>query len=128
MPFAALTPDGLHFLSDDNSISYLPSVSALSYLHSKPASYAPQALVLVSNQGEGFPLLAQRTTKGKSVASLFETKPLLGKEATASVLRMDAANYDILRLAAHFEINRKNPIASRILLSRGEKAMIALWV
>jgi hypothetical protein len=65
LPFAALTPNGLHFLSDDNSISYLPSVSALSYLHSKPASYAPQALVLVSNQEEGFPLLASADDEEK---------------------------------------------------------------
>jgi CHAT domain-containing protein len=121
LPFAALTPDGHHFLSDDFSISYLPSVSALSYLHSKVGSSAPQALVLVSNQEEGFPLLTSADDEGRSVASFFDTKPLLGKEATASVLRKDAANYDILHLVAHFEINRKNPMASRILLSRGEK-------
>jgi CHAT domain-containing protein/tetratricopeptide (TPR) repeat protein len=121
LPFAALTSDGHRFLSDDFSISYLPSVSALSYLHSKPGSSAPQTLVLVSNQEEGFPLLTSGDDEGKSVASFFDTKPLLGKEATASVLRKEAANYDILHLVAHFQIDRKNPLSSRILLSRGEK-------
>jgi len=121
LPFAALTPDGHHFLSDDFSISNLPSVSALSYLHSKMSFSVPQALVLVSNQEEGFPLLSSADDEGKTVAALFDTKPLLGKGATASILRKDAANYDILHLVAHFEINRKNPMASRILLSRGEK-------
>ena len=121
LPFAALTPDGHHFLSDDFSISYLPSVSALSYLHSKPGSSTPRALVLVSNQEQGFPLLNSAEGEGESVAAFFATRPLLGKEATASVLREAAANYDIVHLVAHFEVNRKNPMASRILLSRGEK-------
>jgi CHAT domain-containing protein len=121
LPFAALSSDGHHFLSDDYSISYLPSVSALSYLHPKVSSSVPQALILVSNQEEGSPLLTSADDEGKSVASFFGTKPLLGKEATASVVRKDAANYDIVHLVAHFEINRKNPMASRILLSRGEK-------
>jgi CHAT domain-containing protein/Tfp pilus assembly protein PilF len=121
LPFAALTSDGHRFLSDDFSISYLPSVSAFSYLHSKPGSSAPQALIVVSNQEQGYPLLTSADDEGKSVASFFDTKPLLGKDATASVLRNDAANYDFLHLVAHFEIDRKNPMASRILLSRGEK-------
>jgi len=121
LPFGALTPDGHRFLSDDFSISYLPSVSALSYLHPKPSSPAPRALVLVSNQEEGFPQLNSASDEGRSIAAFFESSPLLGKEATASVLRRDATNYDILHLAAHFEIDRKNPMASRILLSRGEK-------
>jgi CHAT domain-containing protein/tetratricopeptide (TPR) repeat protein len=121
LPFGALTHDGNRFLSDDFSISYLPSVSALSYLHRKTSSSAPQALVLVSNQEEGFPQLSSAGEEGNAVAAFFETKSLLGKEATAGVLRKDAANYGILHLVAHFEINRKNPMASRILLGRGEK-------
>lgn len=120
LPFAALTSDGHRFLSDDFSISYLPSVSALSYMHSKPGSSSPRALVLVSNQEEGFPLLASADDEGKSVGSFFDSRLLLGEEATATVLRKEAANYDILHLVAHFEIDRKNPMASRILLSRGE--------
>ena len=102
-------------------MSSFASESALSYLHSKPGSSTPQALILVSNQEEGFPLLNSAEGEGQSVATFFATTPLLGKEATASVLRKDAVNYDILHLVAHFEINRKNPMASRILLSRGEK-------
>jgi len=48
---------------------------------------------------------------------------MLGEEATATVLREDAANHDILHLVTHFGIDRKNPMASRILLSRGEKGV-----
>jgi CHAT domain-containing protein len=121
LPFAALTPDGHRFLSDDFSISYLPSVSALSYLHSKPVSSAPRALVLASDQEEGFPLLASANDEGQSVGAFFDTKLMLGKEATSAALRENGADYDILHLIAHFEIDRKNPMASRILLSRGEK-------
>jgi CHAT domain-containing protein/tetratricopeptide (TPR) repeat protein len=121
LPFAALTPDGHHFLSDDFSISYLPSVSVLSYLHSKPRSSSPQALVVVSNQEEGFPLLTSADDEGESVASFFNTKPLMGKEATAGAVRTEAASFDILHLVAHFETDGKNPMASRILLSRGEQ-------
>jgi CHAT domain-containing protein len=121
LPFGALTPDGHRFLSDEFSISYLPSVSALSYMHAKASSPAPRALVLVSDQEEGFPQLHSANDEGRSVAAFFESSPLVGKEATASVLRSEASNYDVLHLAAHFEINRKNPMASQILLSRGEK-------
>jgi len=121
LPFGALTPDGYRFLSDDFSISYLPSVSALSYLHAKRGSPAPRALVLVSDQAQGFAQLSAANDEGRSIANFFETKPLLGKDATAGILRKDAANYDIVHLVAHFEINQINPMASQILLSRGEK-------
>src|SRR5262249_39783852 len=64
LPFGALTPDGRRFLSDDFSISYLPSVSTLSYLHPKTSAFAPRALVLVSNQEEGFPQLNSASVEG----------------------------------------------------------------
>jgi CHAT domain-containing protein/tetratricopeptide (TPR) repeat protein len=119
LPFAALTSDGHHFLSDDYSISYLPSVSALSYLRSKVGSSAERALILANSQEEGLPHLSSVEDEARAVAAFFGTEPLLGREATAAVLRKDATNYDILHLVAHFEIDRTNPMASRILLGRG---------
>src|SRR6266436_6180805 len=119
LPFAALTSDGHHFLSDDYSISYLPSVSVLSYLRSKIGSSAERALVLANPQEEGLPHLGSVEDEARTVAAFFKTEPLLGSEVTVAVLRKDATNYDILHLVAHFEIDRRNPMASRILLGRG---------
>jgi CHAT domain-containing protein/tetratricopeptide (TPR) repeat protein len=120
LPFAALTSNGRHFLADDYSISYLPSVSALSYLHSKKGSPSERALVLANDQEDGLPFLGSAGDEAQAVAAFFNAKPFLGKDATPAVLRKEATDYDILHLVAHFEINRKNPMASRILLGHGE--------
>src|SRR5215469_6895489 len=121
LPFAALTPDGHHFLCDEHAISYLPSVSVLSYLHSKEKPGGGRALVLANGQEEGLPRLNDAFDEARAVASILGVEPMVGKDARASVLHQDAANYAILHLVGHFEIDQKNPTASNIVLGRGEK-------
>jgi CHAT domain-containing protein len=75
-------------------------------------------LVLANGQEEGLPLLTYALDEARAVASIFGVEPVVGKKATASVLRRDASNYAILHLAGHFEIDQKNPIASQIVLDR----------
>jgi CHAT domain-containing protein/Tfp pilus assembly protein PilF len=118
LPFGALTPDGRHFLSDDYLISYSPSVSALSYLHPKASPSPIQALVLANDQNQGLPRLNSADDEARNVAAILDTTPLLGEQATPRALREHASNYDILHLVAHFEVDRKNPMASKILLGR----------
>jgi CHAT domain-containing protein len=70
LPFGALTPDGHHFLGDEQAISYLPSVSALSYLHAKENPGTGGALVLVNDQGEGLPRLNYPVDEARAASIL----------------------------------------------------------
>lgn len=118
LPFAALTSDGRHFLADDYLISYSPSVSTLSYLHPSTNPGPLRALVLANDQSEGLPRLSSAADEARSVAAILGAASLLGEQATPAVLGERAANYDVLHLISHFEVDRKNPMASRILLAR----------
>jgi len=117
LSFAALTSDGRHFLGDDYLISYSPSVSALSYLHPNRNPEPLRALVLANDQSEGLPRLSSADDEARNVAAILGTTPLLGEQATPAVLGERAANYDVLHMISHFEVDRKNPMASRILLA-----------
>src|SRR5262249_4924471 len=54
----------------------------------------------------------------RAVALLLATQPFLGGDATASTLRARAGDSAIVHLTAHFDLDRKNPQATRILLGR----------
>jgi CHAT domain-containing protein len=120
LPFAALTPDGRRYLGDTYAITYLPSVSVLPYLHARAKPTGNQALVLANDKEPGLPRLSYAEGEARSVASLLGVQPLLGSDATASVLRNQASNYDIVHLIAHFDLDGQHPLSSRILLGQGK--------
>jgi CHAT domain-containing protein len=76
-----------------------------------------RALVLANDQNEGLPRLSSADYEARNVAAILGTTPLLGEQAAPAVLGERAANYDVLHLISHFEVDRKNPMASRILLA-----------
>jgi len=117
--FAALTPDGKHYLGDGYGLFYLPSLSVLPYIHETKKPYANVALVLANDQGEGLSHLKRANDEAWAVASQFGTQPLLGEAATTAVLRGAAGNYGFIHLIAHIEIDSENPEFSRILLGEG---------
>jgi CHAT domain-containing protein len=119
VPFAALTADGHEYLGDSHTISYLPSASALPYIRSRMKASGSSALILANDQEEGFARLSYAEAEATAVASLLGTKPLLGDDATSSVLRTSAGNYDIIHLIAHFDLDSEHPQLSRIVLGRG---------
>jgi CHAT domain-containing protein/Tfp pilus assembly protein PilF len=118
LPFAALTPDGQHFLGDDYSVFYLPSLSVLPHIHARVKTGGSQALVLANDQEEGLPRLSYAEGEARAVASLWGSQPLLGEAATASMLRSKAGEYDIVHLIAHFDFDSQHPQSSRIILGR----------
>jgi CHAT domain-containing protein len=120
LPFAALTPDGQHFLSDSYAVFYLPSVSVLPYIRARVKSGGSQALVLANDQEEGLPRLSYAEGEARSVASLLGTQPLLGDAATTSVLRSKAGDYDVVHLIAHFDLDSQHPQSSRIILGQSK--------
>ena len=120
LSFAALTPDGQHFLGDKYAVSYLPSVSVLPYIRARVNPGGGQALVLANDQEEGLPRLTYAEGEAQAVASLLGAQPLLGAAATTSVLRAKAGNYDIVHLIAHFDLDSQHPQSSRIILGQGK--------
>jgi CHAT domain-containing protein len=125
-PFAALTPDGKHYLGDSYGIFYLPSLSVLPYLRERKKPGGNQALVLANDQGQGLAHLKRANDEARAVASLFGTQPLLGEAATTSMLRTTAGNYDVVHLIAHVELDSQNPRFSRILLGEGNGSQATL--
>jgi len=120
LPFGALTPDGQHFLTDSYAVFYLPSVSALPYIRARVKPGGNQALVLANDQEVGLPRLSYAEGEARAVASLWGAQPLLGDDATTSVLRSKAGNYDIVHLIAHFDLDSQHPQSSRIILGQGK--------
>jgi len=120
LPFAALTADGQHFLSDSYAVFYLPSVSVLPYIRARVKPGGSQALVLANDQEEGLPRLSYAEGEARAVASLLGAQPLLGDAATTSTLRSKAGDYDIVHLIAHFDLDSQHPQSSRIILGQGK--------
>lgn len=120
LPFGALTPDGKEYFGDSYAISYLPSVSVLPYVQARLKPAGDRILVLANDQEVGFSHLNFATEEARKVSSLFGTEPLLGDDATTSVLRARAGDYDMLHLIAHFDLDTQNPQSSRILLGHGQ--------
>jgi CHAT domain-containing protein len=120
LPFAALTPDGKQYLGDRHEIFYLPSVSALPYIRARTKPGGDRMLVLANDTEVGLPYLGHAYDEARAVASFFGTEPRLGNAATASVLRADAGNYDILHLIAHIERDDQTSQFTRIMLAPGE--------
>jgi CHAT domain-containing protein len=119
LPFAALT-DGTHYLGDDYVLSYLPSISVLPYLRSRIKPANGQTLVLANDEEGGLPYIGQANDEANEVASIMETRPVLGNAATISALRKSAGDFDIVHLIAHVELDQRSFRFSRILLGRGQ--------
>ena len=113
LPFAALT-DGGHFVGDSYAVFYLPSVSALPYIHPKNNPGGSQILVLANDAEPGLPRLNYANDEARAVASLFGVQPNLGQAATTSNLREHAGDYEIVHLIAHINTDSENPQLSRI--------------
>ncbi len=57
LPFAALTPNGKRYLSDDYAIFSLPSLSVLPYLRARNKTNADKAMVFANGQEKGLSYL-----------------------------------------------------------------------
>jgi CHAT domain-containing protein len=118
LPFGALSPDGTQFLGDSYSITLLPSISAWPYLRSKVNHDVTNALVMANDDVEGLPLLESGRSEADTVASLFGSKPLFGKEASVMTLREHGGEYSIVHLMAHLDSDTQNPRSSHFVLDQ----------
>jgi len=121
LPFAALTPDGQHYLSDSYTIFSLPSVSVLPYVHARIKPGGNQLLVFANDKEDGLPHLRYANDEARAVASVYGAQAKLGNDATAAELRAEAGNSDIVHLIGHIDRNDRNPQFSSISMGPGSE-------
>jgi len=121
LPFAALT-DGERYLVEDYTLLNLPSASTLRFLPDKISSGTETILILGDPSVENQPSLPFSRESANEIADLFNTKALVGKEATESAVWSKATNAKILHIAAHGKFYSNNPLFSTIHLAPDEQA------
>ena len=120
LPFAALTSDGEHFVSDKYAVFYLPSVNVLHYLHPKSDSGENQIFVLANGGTTGAPRLPYAEDEARAVATLFGVKPVVGESATVANVRSHAGDFEILHIAGHISNEHKHPQFSSIPINESK--------
>lgn len=117
LPFAALST-GDRYLSDDYTLFTLPSASILRFLPQKRKPSTGTFLALGNpTTTQPLPPLHFAEQEVNAIASLYNTKPLIGAAANESVLFSQAENAEILHLAVHGEFNKHNPLFSTLYLA-----------
>ena len=117
LPFAALRhPRTGRYLIEDYTVTYVPSASALEHLRRKANPVDGEVLIL-GNPLTGLAPLAGARHEAQAVAQLFGTTPVLGAQATESLIYQRAGRVDLLHVAAHGIYDPANPRFSRIALT-----------
>jgi CHAT domain-containing protein/Tfp pilus assembly protein PilF len=117
LPFAALS-DGKRYLSDDYTLFNLPSANSLRFLPKEHTSGANTVLALGNPAiDEHLPPLKHAKQEVEAIARLFNTRAIVGKAATKSVLWSRARGAGTLHLAVHSEYNPNNPLFSTLYLA-----------
>lgn len=116
LPFAVLrhsTPAGPRLLVDDVAPVVLPAAAALT--ESRPRRPAVVPLLALAPEQAHLPFARQEV---ESLAAMFPAsrEVLIGKDATETRFKRDAARFRILHLATHGFFNRVDPLFSGIEL------------
>ncbi|GAA6619644.1 CHAT domain-containing protein [Scytonema sp. NUACC26] len=117
LPFAALT-DGTNYLSQEYILFGLPSASVLPFIKSKKKPKLDTILAL-GNPITTEPLedLKFAQQEAETIAKLYGTQALVGKDATESALRSAMDQTNILHLASHGQYNPNKPLFSTLYLA-----------
>ena len=112
VPFAALPDSKGGFLGDRYQIAYLPAASALT--RKPPAGDGTSLLAVAPAEPE----LHNTAAEIRGIGALFPTRSRLvfGKEATETLFKQVAGDYDYLHLATHGSLNRNAPSLSALQL------------
>ena len=118
LPFAALLDETTdRYLVEDYSVRVLPSAAALPLLRGRPSfngsrneasAFAPFTRELPASRDEV-----------RAVATQLDTRRHEGRQATESALRSALTESRIVHVATHGELNRLNPVFSRLELAPG---------
>jgi tetratricopeptide (TPR) repeat protein len=119
LPFAALT-DGQRYLIEDYTLLTLPSASSLRYLEDKKRKPDNGRMLILGNPTINEPGLQSLTwaeQEVEAIAPMYGIQPLVGRNATESVVKSQSGRASILHLAAHGKFNEDNPLFSTLYLS-----------
>ncbi len=120
VPFSALRDPSGNFVSDRWGFSVLPSASTLTFLRRKDAPRRNSLLAFgnPSIADVDFPPLPFAEREVKSIAKNFSvSKIFTRKAATETRLLQLAADFDVIHLACHSDLNAAYPLFSKLLLA-----------
>jgi CHAT domain-containing protein len=133
LPFQALMPKDGHFLIEDHSLYYAPSLSVLREMKRKGSTNgrADASLIAFGNpvigknaqRNEELCPLPEAEAEVNSIASSFNPthrRVLIGREATEKTFRSLASTYSTIHLATHGIIDNRQPLYSHLLLTKSE--------
>jgi CHAT domain-containing protein/Tfp pilus assembly protein PilF len=111
VPFAALPLGKQQFLGDQFIITYLPAAAALTR---DPKAHARKLLAMAPSDAH----LPNATAEVRGIGQVFgaDSRVIVGKEATKTLFKEIAGNYDYLHLATHGSLNRNAPSLSAVEL------------
>ena len=113
VPFAALPDSHDKFLGDIYNIAYLPSAAAL--VTESPGNGSGRKLLAMAPSK---PSLPNTAAEARSIGRMFsrDSRVVFGKEATETLFKRVAENYDYLHLATHGSLNHNAPSLSALEL------------
>jgi CHAT domain-containing protein len=131
LPFAALvSPTSGKHLVEDYTIQIAPSATVFikasqqaEQLHATRSNDSEEALVVGNpyfdrEEFGGLPDLPQARREAEQVAQLYTIKPLLGNEATSSLVKRLLNTAEVIHLATHAVPDERSPLLSKLLLSK----------
>jgi tetratricopeptide (TPR) repeat protein len=104
----------------DLSLTYIPSLSLMKYVRSKPARNHQNNLVMGNPLREDQPSIEHTQQEAVSVAEILNAKPYLGQNATRQTFAERAGLAEYIHLACHGQFSRENALASALLLTGGD--------
>lgn len=118
LPFQALQDAGGQALIERFTLFYAPSLASLRRTP-RPASAHPNVLA-VGNPRAAAGDLPEAATEARQIVDLYDggrSRALIGREATESAVKEQAASYDVVHIAAHAIADDEQPLYSGIVLA-----------
>ena len=118
LPFNALKANGGEFLIQDHTVRLLPSASVMKFLNK--GSAPTQSLLVFGNPDLNDPKmdLPGAQTEAKAIAKLWpDSKVVLRKHASESLIKKTASLFRYIHLASHGQFKPDAPMQSRMLLA-----------
>jgi len=110
------------FLVEEYGLAVLPSASLLPYVRKKnPASFSSSIVFADALYPVEWPRLAETASEAKAIKRLLPAcKVYKRKTATETRLLQEGADFDVIHLATHGELNVSDPLSSQVLLTADE--------
>jgi CHAT domain-containing protein/Tfp pilus assembly protein PilF/predicted negative regulator of RcsB-dependent stress response len=111
VPFAALPLGRQRFLGDEFTLTYLPAAAALAR---NSRTNGRKLLAMAPSDAH----LPNATDEVRGIGQIFgvDSRVIVGKQATKTLFKQIAGNYDYLHLATHGSLNRNAPSLSALEL------------